>query len=261
MKKYLSIFRMQLLNNLAYPAELLWRSMAILLFMLVFTFLWRATYEHSGSVTLAGMSLKDTVWYLMMSETIELARPRFARIIAESVRDGSIAYLLAKPYDFILYQLSASAGESILRVLINTVFGGALVWILVGTPPGPPGWLLAFLAMIGAWLINFIMTTLIGLLAFVTEDIAPFEWIYQKIIFILGGMLIPLDFYPAWLQGIARVLPFSAMMYGPAKLLVSADVQAFASLIATQLVWIITLGGGLMLFYRASIHRLAINGG
>jgi len=261
MKKYFAIFKIQLLNSLAYPAELLWRSVAILLFMLVFTFLWRTTYSSSGSTLLAGLTLSDTIWYLMLAETIELSRPRFARTISEAVKDGSIAYILGKPYDFILYQLATSAGDSVFRILLNAIFGGTLVWILVGTPPGPLGWLLAFLAIIGAWLINFCLTALIGLLAFVTEDVAPFEWIYQKLIFILGGMLIPIDFYPAWLQAVARALPFSYMMYGPARLFVTPNLAAFLNLISMQAVWILVLGGILAFFYRLGSCRLSINGG
>jgi len=261
MKKYFAIFKIQLLNSLAYPAELLWRSVAILLFMLVFTFLWRTTYSSSGSTLLAGLTLSDTIWYLMLAETIELSRPRFARTISEAVKDGSIAYILGKPYDFILYQLATSAGDSVFRILLNAIFGGTLVWILVGTPPGPLGWLLAFLAIIGAWLINFCLTALIGLLAFVTEDVAPFEWIYQKLIFILGGMLIPIDFYPAWLQAVARALPFSYMMYGPARLFVTPNLAAFLNLISMQAVWILVLGGILAFFYRLGSRRLSINGG
>ncbi|MBM3152202.1 MAG: ABC transporter permease [Chloroflexi bacterium] len=259
LRKYWAIFVVQLLNSLAYPAELLWRSLAILLFMLVFTFLWRATYGSNQSM--AGLTLNDTIWYLMLAETIELSRPRFARTIAEAVKDGSVAYLLNKPYDFILYQLAASGGDSVFRILLNALLGGTLVWALVGPPPGLPGWLLAFAAMLGAWLINFCLTALIGLLAFVTEDVAPFEWIYQKMIFILGGMLIPIDFYPEWLQDLARALPFSHLMYGPAKLFVRPEWGAFLELLAWQAAWVALLGGTLAISYQLGIRRLAINGG
>jgi len=259
--KYLAIFNTQLVNSLAYPAELVWRSLAILLFMLVFTSLWRATYNSSGDPILAGLTLKDVIWYLMMAETIELARPRFSRTIAESVRDGSIAYLLNKPYDFILYQMAVNGGDTVFRVLLNAALGGALVWGLVGAPPGLPGWLMALVALFGAWMINFCLTALIGLSAFIVEDVAPFEWIYQMLIFVLGGMLIPIDFYPAWLQGIARALPFSSMMYAPARLFIDPDMSTLIQLLGNQLIWVLILGGLLSLFYRLGTRRLAINGG
>jgi ABC-2 type transport system permease protein len=261
MKKYIAIFNINLLNNLAYPAELVWRSLGILLFMYVFTALWRATYSASGQTSLAGLTLSNTIWYLMLAETIELSRPRLARKIAQAVKDGSIAYLLSKPYDFVLYQVSSSLGETCLNLGMNTLFGSALVWMLVGPPPPPAGWLMGFAAVLGALAINILINVFIGLLAFVSEEIAPYEWIYQKLVFILGGMLIPLDFYPAWLQGIAKQLPFAYAMYAPARLFVSPDWTRFGLTLAGQLAWIVILAIGLALFYRWGMRRLSINGG
>jgi ABC-2 type transport system permease protein len=261
MKKYWAIFQTQVINSLAYPGEILWRSLAILIFLWVFTFLWRVAYDNTGSSTLAGLTLQDTLWYLMLAETIELSRPRFAQEIARSVKDGSIAYLLSKPYDFLLYQLSVNAGDTFFRLFLTAIFGSTLVWFLAGPPPDPNGWPLTFIAITAGWVINFFLTALIGLAAFVTEEVAPFEWIYQKFIFILGGMMIPLDFYPAWLQTIARATPFAYIMYGPARLFVSPSLERFGVLLTGQLVWIFSLGLIVTVAYRRGLRRLAINGG
>jgi len=261
MKKYWAIFKTQVVNSLAYPGEIIWRSMAILIFLWVFTFLWRVAFNDSTTTTLAGLTLRDTLWYLMLAETIELSRPRFANTIAQSVKDGSIAYLLCKPYDFLLYQLSVNAGDTVFRLILTFIFGGALMWGMVGAPPALWGWPLTLIAFAGGWLINFCLTALIGLAAFVTEEVTPFTWIYQKLIFILGGMMIPLDFYPQWLQRISKALPFSYVMYGPARLFVSPTLERFAALLAGQLAWIAALGLLVTVAYRQGLRRLAINGG
>ena len=107
MKKYFAVFNINLVNSLAYPAELVTRSLMILLFMWIFYQLWRVTFAASGSDVLNGLTLRDTMWYLLLAETLELGRPRLARVISQQVKDGSIAYLLNKPYDFLLYQLSS----------------------------------------------------------------------------------------------------------------------------------------------------------
>jgi ABC-2 type transport system permease protein len=93
------------------------------------------------------------------------------------------------------------------------------------------------------------------------EDVSPFVWIYQKFIFILGGFLIPLDFYPEWLQVIAKALPFSAMIYGPSKLFVAPTLELFANVILLQLTWIIVLGATLIISYRRGVAYLTVNGG
>jgi ABC-2 type transport system permease protein len=259
--KYWAIFKTQILNTLAYPGELAWRSLSIILFLWVFANLWRVTYRAEGSGTLNGISLKDMLWYLMLAETIELGKPRLARVMADAVKDGSVAYLLNKPYHFILYHLSTGMGESLVRGSMTALFGGAIVWLMMGPPPDPRGWPLAAAGVLGAWLLHFCVNALIGLAAFVSEEVAPYEWIYQKLAFILGGLFIPLDLYPLWLQNIARYLPFAYMLYGPARLFIAPDIGLFLNVLGGQIFWLAVLGGLLFFFYSRGMRRLAINGG
>ena len=260
-RKYWAIFQTTLVNSLAYPGELIGRSLMILPFMWIFYQLWQVTFAASGGSTINGLTLHDTMWYLMMAETIELGRPRVARTIAENVKDGSIAYLLNKPYDFMIYQFSVAMGETIFRSLMTVFLGGAMVWWLAGPPPDLRSWPLAVVAVFGAWVLNFLVTGMIGLAAFVSEEVAPFEWIYQKFAFIFGGLLIPLDFYPGWLQKIAFALPFPAMMYGPARIFVSLDFNLFGSILLQQVIWAAVLGFLLTIAYRRGLAYLTVNGG
>lgn len=261
MKKYLAILKINLLNSLAYPAELLTRVLMIVLFMWIFFQLWRVTFAASGAEAINGLTLQDMMWYLLLAETIELGRPRLARLISQQVKDGSIAYLLNKPYDFLYYQFASGLGESLPRLGMLFLVGGIVVWTLAGPPPPLAHWPAAFLLLAGAWLLHFCVNALIGLAAFIAEEVAPFEWIYQKMVFILGGMLIPIDFYPAWLQTICRNLPFAYMMYGPARLFVRPETTAFVQTLLGQILWLAVLGGCLVLAFARGMRRLAINGG
>jgi ABC-2 type transport system permease protein len=115
--------------------------------------------------------------------------------------------------------------------------------------------------MILAWLIDFCIAALIGLAAFAVEEVAAFDWIYQKILFILGGMLIPLDFFPGWLRTISQASPFAYMIYGPARLFVEPSPERFFALFLGQIVWLAVLGAIVTVSYRRGMHWLAINGG
>ncbi len=66
--KYLAIFRAQLANRLAYRGDLLVGSLSILVFMWIFLQLWRVTYQASGGGDIAGLSLQQTLWYLLLTE-------------------------------------------------------------------------------------------------------------------------------------------------------------------------------------------------
>lgn len=260
-EKYWAIFKITLLNSLAYPGEVLGRSLLIVPFMWIFYQLWSVTFRASGTDVINGMTLHSTLWYLMMAETIELSRPMLARTISDNVKDGSIAYILNKPYSFLLYQFSNSMGETVFRAVMNAAFGSLMVWWLVGPPPTRIGWLFALVALLGTWILNFCISCLIGLSAFLVEDVAPFLWIYQKLIFILGGFLIPLDFYPNWLQVIAKALPFSAMIYGPSKLFIAPSWELLGQVMFLQIVWIVALGFALVISYRSGVTYLTVNGG
>ncbi len=259
--KYGAIFKTQLVYSLAYPADLLGRSLTIVLFLWIFAHLWAAAYESVGQERIAGLSRRDTLWYLMIAEVIVLSRPRLAGAIAEGVKSGSIAYLLNRPYNFLLYQAGVGLGDSALRLLCNILAGGALTWAMVGPPPDLGHWSLVALAIAGAWAIDFCIGAMIGLLAFVAEEVSAFEWIYSKLTLILGGLLVPLDFFPEWLRAAAGYLPFVYIVYGPARCFVDPDPGRFLALFAGQVFWLVLLGGLLWLGYRRSVAHLNINGG
>jgi ABC-2 type transport system permease protein len=260
-RKYLAIFGAQLSNDLAYPVDAASRSVAIVLFMWVFAHLWSATYGALGQATIAGLSYHQTLWHLLLAEMITLSQPRISTAIAEAVKDGSIAYLLAKPYNFLLYQVSAGLGDSVVRLACNGLIGGAIVWWLAGPPPDPRGWPAALVAVALGMLINFASSALIGLSAFVAEDVAAFEWIYSKALFLLGGLLIPLDFYPDWLRAVATHLPFAYVLYGPARLFVTPSLGRFFGLLLGQAAWLLALGALLAFCYGRAVRRLTVNGG
>ena len=67
-------------------------------------------YETEGTLAISGLSLRDTLWYLMVAETIVLSRPRMSQQMSAAVKDGSIAYLLNRPYSFLGYHLSKGLG-------------------------------------------------------------------------------------------------------------------------------------------------------
>lgn len=259
--KYWAIMSTQFQTSLAYPAEILGRSLILLPFMWIFYQLWRVTYASAGTATINGLSLSNTMWYLVLTETIELSHPRPGLVISESVKDGSIAYTLNKPYDFLLYHFSNAMGETLFRGAINILIGSTIVWWLVGAVPNPLSWLLVIPTMVGAWTLNFCISAFIGLAAFSIEDISALQWIYQKLAFVLGGLLIPLDFYPGWLQAICKTLPFAAISYEPARLFIAPTMTRFLIVFGMQAAWIVGIGLLLTIVYRRGLRQLAVNGG
>ncbi len=259
--KYAAVARTQVVHGLAYPADWVGRGLTIALFLWIFFHLWRAAYGASGQTVIAGLSLHDTLWYLMLTEAMTLSRPRLSSAIGASIRSGAIAYELTRPASFLLYQASLAVGDAALRLVVNLAAGGAVVWWVAGPPPDVAVWPLVLVAVAGAWAIDCCLSTGIGLLAFATEDIAAYEWIYAKLVMTLGGLLIPLDFFPTWLRAAALHLPFAYSVYWPARVFVGQDPAAVVAVLAGQAGWFMGLVTAVWFFYGRGVRRLTINGG
>ena len=260
--KYGAIMLMNLQNQLAYVWDAVGRSVFVMLILYIFVQLWSSVYASRGGGEIAGLSLTATIWYFLFAEMIELGKFRHDQQISDEVKDGSIAYALTRPYGYLTYHFFNGLGETIVKMVLILLLGLPIAWSAVGFPSIAWETLPAVgLVLLLALVLDFVMASSIGLLAFVTEDTFSFRLIYQKLIFILGGLLIPVDFLPEWLQWIARLLPFSQVTYAPAKLFVAFSGSQFLQVLAAQLFWIVVLGWSLRKQYRWSIRRLEVNGG
>jgi ABC-2 type transport system permease protein len=146
-------------------------------------------------------------------------------------------------------------------MVANLVIGGAVVWIAVGPPPHPEALPLVLPAILMAWILDFCIVALIGLMAFVLEDVSAFEWIYSKLVLVLGGVLIPLDFFPEWLRSLALSLPFAYTTYAPARLFIDPSPAIAVQLLGAQAAWLVGLAVVLSFVFARGMRRLAINGG
>src|SRR5689334_6262057 len=147
MRKYFSIFTMQVINNLAYPGDFLGRSISIATFLFIFAGLWGTTFKLANTDVINGLTFSNMIWYLMMAETLELGRPRLNRTISDQVKNGEVAYILNKPYNFLLYHFFVGLGDGVVRMTLNVLVGTLTAWILGGAPPTLTGWVMAFITM------------------------------------------------------------------------------------------------------------------
>lgn len=261
LRKYAAVFGTGIRLRIAFPMDVVMSSVSVVIFVWIFAHLWSATYRATGQTTVAGFTLRDTLWYLMLTEALVLSRSHASANIAMRVRDGSIATFLVRPHGFLHYQAAAGLSDTVFRFALNVAAGSAVVWWVAGPPPHVRGWPLALVAVAAAWTIDFCVSALIGLGAFVVEDVSAFQWIYHKAVLILGGALIPLEFMPGWLRSVSLALPFAYTSYAPARLFVSPDAPGAAAILLGQAAWLAVLIVLLALVYRRCVARLTVNGG
>jgi ABC-2 type transport system permease protein len=262
MLKYVAIMQVSVANNLAYMAEVFFRAFFLLVFIFVFLQLWTVTYAAKGVTSVGGYTIRDIIWYLAATEVFALSLPPLTRQIDQEVRSGQLAYLLSRPCNYVLYHFSQYLGERLVRLVINIPAAAILAWLFVGAPP------ISFVSS-GAWIpalflalcIDYAVYFSVGLLAFWTEETQSFFLVVNRLALILGGVLAPLSVLPPTIRGIAQILPFSAVYYGPASTLVHFQVGAYGALLLQQLVTLAVFGMILFALYTLATRRVSINGG
>ena len=254
----------------AYRAELAMRAVQMALFMGVFMALWTTAFGVSGQAELSGYRLAEMVWYLAMTETITLSSSRVFIEISEEVKAGNLAYTLARPLSYPFYQVANSLGYSAPRFLLNLLTAAAVVGLGMRQVPvlsgaegagSLPG-LLAFLGMAAlALLLDALVAVLIGLLAFWIEEVTPIFWIYQKLLFTVGGLFLPLEMFPDWLRHVAEWLPFQFVTYVPARAFVAFEPEFVLRAAGGQVAYIAVLVALVALVWRRARRRLVVHGG
>lgn len=261
-RKYAAVLRVSIANNLAYMMEVFFRALLLIVLVFIIGQLWKTTFAARGATILSGFTISDMIWYLVVAEAITMSLPPLTRRIDMEVRSGQLAYLLGRPCSYILYNYAQYMGERLVRLLINAIIGAALALVFVGPPHftwmGVVAWPLVTLLALS---IEFVAYFSIGLLAFWTEDTNAFSFVFSRLTLVLGGVLAPIEIFPQPLRSIAQALPFSAILYGPARTLIHFELDRFGWLLLQQ---VITLAGGsliLLAVYSVAIRRVNINGG
>src|SRR5438132_10532277 len=200
--------------------------------------------------------------YLVATETIALSLPPLTRQIDQEVRSGQLAYLLGRPCNYVLYHFAQYLGERLVRLVTNIPVAATLALVFVGVPNftwmGVVAWPLVVLLAVS---IDFVVYFSIGLLAFWTEETTPFFLIVNRLALVLGGVLAPLEVLPQPIRAISQVLPFSAVLYGPARTLVHFQWAHFGWLLFQQGITLAIGSLVLLAIYWAATRRVNINGG
>ena len=262
MKKYWTITQISFRNRNVYLAEVLARSLFLVIVLFIFFQLWSKVYSGMGMRTVAGFSRGDMLWYLMVTQVLLISFPKMEMVINEEIRSGAIAYQLNKPYDYINYQLATYWGDLLARFLLTAAVGILTAWLCIGSMHLDVAHLPLFLLVfIGSQLLNFAIMMAIALLAFVVEDAMPFVWIKHKLLFTIGGLMIPVTVFPSFLQQLCLWLPFSNILYGPATLAIHFRWDTFWHVLIAQLAWFAVCMAIARWLYAALVRRLDIQGG
>ena len=220
--------------------------------------LWRvAAAANGGSV--AGYSAVALTWYIATSEAATVSLDiRMIDVIGRDVASGAVAAELLRPAPVLGVRVATEVGRALPRLGACVLAGGVVATITAGGPPRPAALALAVPSLVLAITCNIVAQHAFAAASFWVRDAGSAWFLYQKLIFVLGGMLIPLEALPRWLSGVASVLPFRAMAYTPARL---ASGHLETVLVLEQVGWLAVLLVTANAVFAAGERRLQVVGG
>lgn len=258
-RKYFYFGRMAWLEALRSGGRTFGRLFLYLLLIAAFRQLWLATAESHP----LPFSVEQVIWYLVITEWIILSVPRSHQLqMEENARDGAIAYFLMRPVSFLSMKLAEGAGNTLLNLIINGLCGCAFAWLLTGQWLIAPAFLPVLVGMVTlAAMLELFFESAIGLSAFWLYESRAFFWVYQKLLFVFGGLMLPLDIYPEWMRQAAIYTPFYPMLYGPASLALHPSLAHALLCIGLLFFWIAVVWLALYLAFARCRSSLEISGG
>ena len=227
--------------------------------LFIFSRVWKVIGVASP---LPGVGPRELVWYLALAEWAVLSAPMVYLGVEADVRSGDIACRLVRPIAYVGAQIAEALGEAAVRLAALGPCAFLFAWLFAGGLPADPRglWLAPPLALLGCvlWVLSLV---LIGLSAFWIVDTSPVFWIFQKLGFVLGGLLFPLELYPDWLQRVARFTPFPNLCWAAGRSAFGFAPGEAAALFGQGLFWAALLGLALFWLSSRARARLVVYGG
>lgn len=258
MSKYMAFARLGFRQARAEPGELLGRVVFFAVIFVVYSAIWRAVAESGASV---GKEPNEMLWYLAVTEWILMSAPLVQFEIEEDIRRGDVAYQITRPVSWLGARVAHGVGAMAVRAPVLLVVAGVSAWTFAGPPKRPVGLGIAIAVGLLAAMVVTLFHVTIGVAAFWFGDLAPAYWIWQKLLFVLGGLLLPLQFYPALFVRVALLTPFPALLAGPASLSTREPLMPAGVLLAALVFWALVGWVVTHVAFVRAMHRLQVNGG
>ena len=262
MKTYMTVFLKSMKSQLIYRSAMLSGAASSLLTFIIQVSLW---YALLGQGVKKDTSLSDILIYLIINSIVlTITKANISSIIESSVIDGSVTMQLIRPVSYKYFMLSSIMGQNTFKVFAN-VMPVMIISIFIvdfSLLPSPLYFFIFLISVIIGMLIMFEVTYIVGLLAFWIQRCWFLEWYLNAGLAFFGGTVLPLWFYPQWLNTLSYFLPFRYITFEPVNIfLQKTPIENLWIPIAAGIVWLLFLTMIDKVMWNQATKRLSVNGG
>ncbi len=257
--KYSSIFRISALHALKNYKALVGLSIFLMTCLIIFAHLWKIAAAKVGAIS---FNPEQLLWYITFNEWVLISIPDVQDEMERDLRSGRLAYLLPRPISYLGSTFAEAFGTLCVNLLFLGIVSFIFTWLVAGSLPFHPiGLIFTLFFGLLAGSVALIFHMLIGLSAFWLQETAPFYWLWEKMLFLFGGLILPLTVYPQWMQYLAYMTPFPMILGERSALAMEFNGYHIMLLTVSLIGWGMAGIIGLGLLYRKGLKILNISGG
>ncbi len=247
MRKYLSFFKIRLINGLQYRAaayagmatQFFWGAMTLLMF-------WAFYKNGSNEFPMTFPQLANYIW-MQQAFLMLYAAWSFENDIFDAITGGNIAYELCRPVDlysmWLIKNIAVRVARVILRCLPILIVAVFLTAPFNLTAPVSLSAGLLFILSLGLGsLLAVSLVMLVYIATFYVLSSLGIRILFASVIEFLSGAIIPLPFFPESVQKILYILPFAYMQNAPFQIYNGflSGAEAYKTILI-QILWLTAL--------------------
>ncbi len=184
-------------------------------------YVWKSVFAATGATELAGYTFHGLVFYSLFANVAsKITRGTDKGYISQDIYDGGLTRYLLYPLPFFPYKYVTHITQQLLGVF-QLVIALALVWFALGDLGGQNITFQSFcagvLTSMMAGYVHFVMMSCLELVAFWQDVVWNIMVMLRFVMNLLGGVMLPIAFFPEWGQKVAYLTPFPAIISFPAR--------------------------------------------
>lgn len=221
---------------------------------------------YGGATRVGTFDRTDVVTFTFVAQGLMTTVSAYTGMdLADRIRTGDVVTDLYRPLHFQGYWLAHDLGRAGFQFLARGL-PPALIGALFFRYRLPPDAVavVAFVLSLGlAVLVSFGVRFLVILSGFWVLDVRGPWQVTGFVMMFFSGLVVPLSFFPAWLDRIARMTPFPAMAQVPIELFLGRHpgVGAAGAALAYQAVWAVVLLAMAELVTTRAFRKVVVHGG
>lgn len=259
---YIEFFKKAFQERYAYKFDFFTSLIGSTLMVVVQASIWSALYQNAIQKPI---SLTEMISYVVLAAFVTaLTSSGISRKLGERVSNGTIVMELIRPINLKHLFFAEDFGNNIFRVIFSTLPAIIVISTLYGFDfkTNLNTWAYFMMSVAMGIVIAFYIHYIIGLFSFWLHTSWYIPFYVGALFQVFSGSIVPLWFYPDWLQSICHILPFRLIFFEPISIYLELrNGNEVSQLLLLQIVWIFLLYLLERMVWTFAIRKVVIHGG